>query len=182
METPHLSHSKIARCSWQADSSSKTLGFDIGKTIGRELTSHELSYCGQGRLRNPTSPKGWLKPKQNNGKFTTVFNWRRILQPSTARELYYFALLRVLITQNREDLYQPSRLLGRDSMGEGYVWWLTRGLWIKGLPQLALWENGDNLSSGYEGAFWSVWGTHIPYMIPIWWGATWSYEQSFPTI
>ena len=24
------------------------------------------------------SPTGWLKPKQNNGMFTTVFNWCRI--------------------------------------------------------------------------------------------------------
>jgi hypothetical protein len=25
--------------------------------------------------RNPAPPKGWLKAIQNNGMFTTVFNW-----------------------------------------------------------------------------------------------------------
>ena len=33
----------------------------------------DFPYCGW--LRNPAPPKGWLKPIQNNGMFTTVFNW-----------------------------------------------------------------------------------------------------------
>ena len=38
-----------------------------------EMTIHMDNISGW--LRNPASPNGCLKPKQNHGMFTIVFNW-----------------------------------------------------------------------------------------------------------